>query len=64
MPEGNKPTELEWLEQWMAESINVKDRDGESIIDLVFEWLVDQDMLKKNGRKLAKEFWEKYVRKE
>ena len=64
--EGKKNNEpvLEAFEQWIGKD-NCKIRvDGsyENLIDLVFEFLHDQDMLKSKGKDLAHRYWEKYVK--
>jgi hypothetical protein len=55
-------TDLEWFENWMEDAVNIRDNEGENVVDLVFEFLQDQMMLTEEGRKLAKEFWKKHVR--
>ena len=53
-------TQLEWFENWM-DKISMHD---EGIIDLVFEYLNDEQMLTKEGKKLAHDFWEKHIKED
>lgn len=55
--------QLENLENWLGASVHTED-DGNNVVDLVFEFLHDQQMLTAEGEVLAKEYWEKYVRRE
>lgn len=45
------------LRQWMG-------RVRPETIDLVLEYLDDKDCLKVKGKKLARDFWEKYIKEE
>ncbi len=47
----------EELRRWMSGTRAEK-------IDLVFEYLCDKECLNKKGKKLAQQFWEKYIKDE
>lgn len=47
----------EELSRWMSDTKT-------EVIDLVFEYLNDKGCLNKKGKKLAHEFWEKYIKEE
>ena len=51
------PPSVEEIKQW-ADELTVEQ------IDLVFEYLRDKNCLNKNGKKLAKEFWEKEIQED
>ena len=51
-----KPSPEE-LKRWMS-------RTRPETIDLVFEYLSDKECLNKRGRKLAQQFWEKYIKED
>ena len=51
-----KPSPEE-LSRWMS-------RTKKETIDLVFEYLNEKECLNKKGKKLAHEFWEKYIKED
>lgn len=59
----NVPNSMELFGEPSPEELkNWVSKTKPEIIDLVFEYLYDKNCLNKKGKKLANDFWEKYIK--